>query len=95
MLIKRPPRPFPDLCTYDRQSNEIQIAMMHYLVTCVRSDSEVHVNAIAGAESYRFVKVTNVSFRHTSVDITIKKEAGNSIHLPIDLLVSIEPVGQA
>ena len=68
--------------------------MIHYLVTCIQSNSEVHVNTINDVEFYRFVKVTNVSFRHTSVEITIKKGSGELIHFPIALLVSIEPTDQ-
>lgn len=90
MLIKRPSRQFPDLCTYERQSKEMQIAMMHHIVSCVRSGDEFNITAISGAQSFKFVKLKSVCFRHNSVDISIKRNTGEVINIPIDLLVSID-----
>ena len=90
----RNPRKFPDLCTYSSQSNNTQLAIINYLISCVRDNSQFYINTVNDVESYKFAKIINLNINQSSVDLIIQSLSNELIELPIDLLVSIEPMIQ-
>lgn len=94
MLLQKPPRNFPDLCTYSSQSNDTQLAMLNYLISCVRQNGLFNIKTIEGASAYINSKIKSLNIFHSSLNLVVETPTGNTFNLPLELIVSIEPVSE-